>query len=92
MNTSRIEEFAARLGDVLEEADGLLAAAASKASEVPEATQEGLRAAREHLEAACRSVHGRVRALDKSVHENPWRAIAATGLVAFALGLLVRRR
>jgi ElaB/YqjD/DUF883 family membrane-anchored ribosome-binding protein len=47
---------------------------------------------REHIENACEEISGRAGAVNRSVHEHPWRAIAATGIVAFLLGLLVRRR
>ena len=65
---------------------------ADKAADIPDAAQEGLRRAREHLCSAYEAMGGKAKAVNRAVHEHPWQAIAATGLVAFLLGLLVRRR
>lgn len=89
---AKIEQFGQQLRNALDAAERLLDSGADKAAEIPEAAQEGLRRAREHLHSACEAVGGRARAVDRSVHAHPWQAIAATGLVAFLLGLLVRRR
>jgi len=77
---------------VLDAADELLCAGAGRVADLPEAAQEGLRRAREHLHSACEAVGGRAKAVDRAVHAHPWQALAATGLVAFLLGMLVRRR
>ena len=89
---AKIEDFGKQLRDVLDVADKLLDAGADKAADIPEAAQEGLRRAREHLCSAYEAMGGKAKAVNRAVHEHPWQAIAATGLVAFLLGLLVRRR
>ena len=92
MNASKIEVFGKQLRDVLDAADALLGAGAEKAADIPEAAQDGLRRARDHLHSAVEAVGGKAKAVNRAVHEHPWQAIAATGLVAFLLGLLVKRR
>ena len=100
MNESRTDSLAARLAELLKDVDQLLESGAAKAHEVKDAAQDAaqdavhdsLHRAREHLRRAGDELRGRARAIDQAVHENPWKAIAATGLVAFLLGLLVRRR
>lgn len=89
---AKIDEFGKQLRDVLDAADKLLDAGADKAAEIPEAARDKLRSAREHLGSAYEALGGKAKAVDRAVHEHPWQAIAATGLVAFLLGLLVRRR
>lgn len=89
---SKLEEFGKQLRDVLDAADELLAAGAGNASDVPAAAQAGLRRARELLCSAHEALGGKAREVNRAVHEHPWQAIAATGLVAFLLGMLVRRR
>lgn len=92
MNRSSIGEFGQKLHELLAEAEKLLDAGAAKADGAQDAATDALRRAREHLRAASEEIAGRARAVDRAVHENPWRAIAATGLIAFLLGMLVRRR
>jgi ElaB/YqjD/DUF883 family membrane-anchored ribosome-binding protein len=92
MNEPRMNSLASRLGELLKEVDQLLESGAAKAGEAPDAAIDGLHRAREHLRRAGDELRGRARAIDRAVHENPWKAIAATGLVAFLLGLLARRR
>jgi ElaB/YqjD/DUF883 family membrane-anchored ribosome-binding protein len=89
---AQLEDFGKQLRDVLDVADKLLESGADRAADIPEAAQEGLRHAREHLGSACEAMGGKAKAVNRAVHEHPWQAIAATGLVAFLLGLLVRRR
>ena len=88
----KIEEFGKQLRDVLDAADKLLDAGADTAADIPNAAQEGLRQAREHLGSAYEALGGKAKAVNRAVHEHPWTALAATGLVAFLLGLVVRRR
>lgn len=92
MNESRMNSLTSRLIELLKEVDQLLESGATKAGEAPDAAIDALHRAREHLRRAGDELRGRARAIDRAVHENPWKAIAATGLVAFLLGLLVRRR
>ena len=89
---AKIEDFGKRVRDVLVAADELLGAGAEKAADLPEAAHESLRLAREHLHSAYEAVGGKAKAVNRAVHEHPWQAIAATGVLAFLLGLLVRRR
>ncbi|HTU67571.1 MAG TPA: hypothetical protein VMF52_16595 [Steroidobacteraceae bacterium] len=89
---AKIEDFGRRLRDVLDEADKLLDAGAAHAADVPEAAREGLQQARAHLNSACESVGGRARAVNRAVHDHPWQAIVATGVVAFLIGLVAGRR
>ena len=89
---AKMDDFGKQLRDVLDAADKLLDAGVDKAADIPEAAQEGLRRAREHLGSALDAVGGKAKAVDRAVHDHPWQAIAATGLVAFLLGVLVRRR
>jgi ElaB/YqjD/DUF883 family membrane-anchored ribosome-binding protein len=53
---------------------------------------QSLRELRDRIAAAEREVVGRARFADDYVHENPWRAIAMTGGVAFLVGRLFSRR
>jgi ElaB/YqjD/DUF883 family membrane-anchored ribosome-binding protein len=87
-----MEKISSRLRELVEEVDQILDAGAAKAGDAPDAALEGLHRAREHLRHAYDAVRGRALALDRAVHDNPWRVIAATGVVAFLLGMLVRRR
>jgi ElaB/YqjD/DUF883 family membrane-anchored ribosome-binding protein len=89
---AKIEDFGKQLRDVLDAADKLLDAGVDQASDIPEAARDGLRQAREHLGSAYEALGGKAKAVNRIVHEHPWQAVAATGLVAFLLGLLVRRR
>lgn len=76
----RVEALAAKLRALLADADDLVHSDARIAR------------MREHLENARKEISERADAVNRSVHDNPWRAIAAVGIVAFVLGLLVRRR
>ncbi len=84
----------------LDDAEGLLreAAAASgeRADELRELALKSLRATREALYDTQDAVLARgrkaARATDDYVHDNPWQAVAASGLVGLLLGLLISRR
>ena len=89
---AKIDDFGKQLRDVLDAADKLLDAGAEHAADIPEAAQDGLRRAREHVCSALEATGGKANAVNRAVHDHPWQAIAAAGLVAFLLGLLVRRR
>lgn len=92
MSTKPVESFSARLHDLLAETEKLLDSGTSRAGDVQDAATDALHRARKHLHAAYDEVSGKAREIDRAVHDNPWRAIAATGLIAFLLGMLVRRR
>jgi ElaB/YqjD/DUF883 family membrane-anchored ribosome-binding protein len=79
MNAGTIEGLSTELGKILTEVEAAQA-------------QGPLRRTRQHLRAAQHELADRARALDRAVHANPWQVIAATGAVAFLLGLWVRRR
>jgi len=89
---AKIEDFGKQLRDVLDAADKLLNAGADQAADIPQAAQDKLRQAREHLGNAYGALGGKAKAVNRAVHEHPWQAIAATGFVAFLLGVMVRRR
>lgn len=73
----------------------LLATADAPSEEINTArarAAESLRELRDRIAAAEREVVGRARSADHYVHENPWRAIAMAGGVAFLVGRLFGRR
>ena len=84
----------------LDEAEGFLrdAAAASgeQAQELRAKAVESLRATREALHDTKLSVvrEGKrvAREADEYVHDNPWQAVAAAGVIGLLVGLLVSRR
>jgi ElaB/YqjD/DUF883 family membrane-anchored ribosome-binding protein len=84
----------------LDEAEGFLrdAAAASgeQATELRAKAVESLRSTREALHdtkvSALREGKRVAREADEYVHENPWQAIAAAGLIGLVVGLLMSRR
>jgi len=85
MSRPDVEKLTQTLGALLANVESLLQTGAGDADEV-------LHRAREHLGAAHEALQGRVKRLDRRVRANPWEAIAAASLVAFIIGLLVRRR
>ncbi len=84
----------------LDEAEGFLRDAASasgeQAQELREQAMASLRATREALHDTKLSVvrQGKkvAREADEYVHDNPWQAIAAAGVVGLLVGLLISRR
>jgi len=84
----------------LDEAEGFLrdAAAASgdQAHELRAKAVESLRATREALHdtkvSVLRESKRVAREADEYVHDNPWQAIAAAGVIGLLVGLLVSRR
>lgn len=84
----------------LDEAEGFLRDAASasgeQAQELREQAMESLRATREALHDTKLSVvrQGKkvAREADEYVHDNPWQAITAAGVVGLLVGLLISRR
>jgi ElaB/YqjD/DUF883 family membrane-anchored ribosome-binding protein len=96
MNSSHFEDLTGNLRKVLAEAEALLKTAAAGAGDELNGAREhagvALRRACEHLRAAEQEISNRANSLDRVVRANPWQAIAATGVMAFLLGLWVRRR
>jgi ElaB/YqjD/DUF883 family membrane-anchored ribosome-binding protein len=96
MKSSTIEDLAANLRGIRESAEALLKTAAQASGEKLDAAGESaidsLQRVCEHLRSAEDEVSKKAHALDRLVRANPWQAIAATGVVAFVLGMLVRRR
>jgi ElaB/YqjD/DUF883 family membrane-anchored ribosome-binding protein len=87
-----MDSLAADLGSLLSDAEALLREAGNGAGEKLTAARESLGKACEHLRHAQSELGKHARAVDRMVRDNPWKAILATGVVAFLLGLLVRRR
>jgi ElaB/YqjD/DUF883 family membrane-anchored ribosome-binding protein len=85
MKPSNLEDLANNLRQMLANADELLGSAAGK-------TRATLEDVRDHLRSAEHAMSERAHELDRAVRANPWAAIATTGIIAFVLGLLVRRR
>ena len=84
----------------LAEAEDLLRSAASatgdQAAELRERALDSLRTTRESLldtqESLLRQGKKAIREADDYVHNNPWQAVAAVGVVGLLLGLLISRR
>jgi ElaB/YqjD/DUF883 family membrane-anchored ribosome-binding protein len=76
----RVDALATRLRAVLADAEELAH------------SDERIARVREHLDNARKEISEHAGVLNRNVHENPWRVIAAVGVVAFLLGLLVRPR
>lgn len=84
----------------LDEAEGLLRSAANatgdQAAELRARAVDSLRATRESLydtqESLLRQGKKAIREADDYVHDKPWQAVAAVGVVGLLLGLLISRR
>jgi ElaB/YqjD/DUF883 family membrane-anchored ribosome-binding protein len=84
----------------LNEAEGFLRSAANatgeQAAEFRERAADSLRATRESLydtqDSLVRQGRKAVREADDYVHDKPWQAVAAAGVVGLLLGLLLSRR
>lgn len=84
----------------LAEAEGLLRSAASatgdQAAELRARALDSLRTTRESLhdtqESLLRQGKKAMREADDYVHDKPWQAVAAVGVVGLLLGLLISRR
>lgn len=96
MKNNTFEDLAGNLRGIRADAEALLKAAAEatgdKLDAAGESAIDSLQRVCEHLRSAEDEVSKKARALDRMVRANPWQAIAATGVIAFLLGLLVRRR
>jgi ElaB/YqjD/DUF883 family membrane-anchored ribosome-binding protein len=98
--TSAQEKLLAGMKAALDEAEGFLreAAAASgeEATELRAKAAESLRSTREALHdtkvSAVREGKRVAREADEYVHDNPWQAIAAAGVIGLVVGLLISRR
>ena len=84
----------------LNEAEGFLRSAANatgdQAAELRARAADSLRATRESLndtqDSLIRQGRKAVREADDYVHDKPWQAVAAAGVVGLLLGLLISRR
>lgn len=92
MTDSRMDSLAADLRGLLADAEALLKDARGGAGEKLAAARESLGKACEHLRHAESELGKHARAVDRVVRDHPWKALLATGAVAFLLGMLVRRR
>ncbi len=94
------EKLLESLKVALGEAEGLLRSAANatgdQAAELRARAVDSLRATRESLydtqESLLRQGKKAIREADDNVHDNPWQAVAAVGVVGLLLGLLISRR
>jgi len=91
-----IEKISTGLHQLLGEAETLLKSTADTADEK---LDEATRTSREALQRVCdqlREARGELEAgarrIEDAVRSHPWKALAATALVSFIAGLLVRRR
>lgn len=96
MKTSTFEELTNNLRGIRASAEALLKTAAENTGDKMDAAGESaldsLQRVCEHLRSAEDEVSKKAHTLDRLVRANPWQAIAATGVIAFLLGMLVRRR
>jgi ElaB/YqjD/DUF883 family membrane-anchored ribosome-binding protein len=96
MNRSRMDNLGSRLHELLADIETLLDAGAEAAGEAggkaSDTARDSLGRVRQHLKAAQEEVSGRAREVDRAIHDNPWKAIAAVGVAAFLAGVLVSRR
>jgi ElaB/YqjD/DUF883 family membrane-anchored ribosome-binding protein len=96
MKTSTFEELANNLRGIRADAEALLKTAADtggdKLDAASESALDSLQRVCDHLRSAEDEVSKKAHALDRLVRAHPWQALAATGVVAFLLGMLVRRR
>jgi ElaB/YqjD/DUF883 family membrane-anchored ribosome-binding protein len=89
MSHPKIDDLASALHELLRDAESLLG---DRASEGIDSARESLEKARDHLRAAQEEVAKHARTVDRAVHDHPWKAMLATGIAGFLLGMLVRRR
>jgi ElaB/YqjD/DUF883 family membrane-anchored ribosome-binding protein len=96
MKVSSLDDLAGNLRGMRADAEALLKKAGETAGDkldvASESALDSLQRVCDHLRAAEDEVSKKAHALDRLVRANPWQAIAATGVIAFVLGLLVRRR
>jgi ElaB/YqjD/DUF883 family membrane-anchored ribosome-binding protein len=91
-----IEKISASLTRLLDEVEDILQSTAESADrKLDVAEHEGREALQRvcgHLRNARSEVMEGVHKIDGTIHAHPWRALAATAIVSFFAGLLVRRR
>jgi ElaB/YqjD/DUF883 family membrane-anchored ribosome-binding protein len=91
-----IEKISAGIDKLLAEAEILVQALADDTGEkldgAREMGREKLQRICGHLRNARSEVVEGARKVDGAVHSHPWEALAATAIVGFLAGLLVRRR
>ena len=101
MDTGTVQDkLLESLKAALDEAEGLLRSAANatgeQAEELRERAMDSLRSTRASLydtqESILRQGKKAIREADDYVHDKPWQAIAAVGVVGLLLGLLISRR
>jgi ElaB/YqjD/DUF883 family membrane-anchored ribosome-binding protein len=88
-----IDRISASLTKLLDEVEVMLQS--NNENKADAAEQTGLAALHRicgHLRNARSETLERARRLDGAIHSHPWRALAATAIVSFFAGLLVRRR
>lgn len=98
--TSAQDKLLEGLKAALNEAESLLRSAANatgdQATELRARAIDSLRATRESLydtqDSLVRQGRKAVREADDYVHDKPWQAVAAAGVVGVLLGLLISRR
>jgi ElaB/YqjD/DUF883 family membrane-anchored ribosome-binding protein len=91
-----IEKISEGIDRLLAEAEALVKSLADDTGQKLDGAQEK---GREKLQRICGHLRGArsevvesARKVDGAVHSHPWEALAATALVGFLAGLLVRRR
>jgi len=91
-----IEKISASLTRLLDEVEAILQSTAESADRKLDAAEhrgrDTLRRICGHLREAKSEVVEGVHKIDGTVHAHPWGALAATAIVSFFAGLLVRRR
>jgi ElaB/YqjD/DUF883 family membrane-anchored ribosome-binding protein len=96
MKSPDFEGLAASLRGIRADAEALLKTAADaggdKLDTAGESALDSLQRVCEHLRSAEDEVSRKAHALDRLVRAHPWQALATTGVIAFLLGTLVRRR
>lgn len=91
-----IENLGNELHGLLEKAEALLREGGDglgdQLDDAGARLRESLQHAREHLLAAEHELGRGARRLDHTVRAHPWESLAAVGVAAFLLGMLVRRK
>ena len=95
-----IQDFNAVIADTEKLLEELVAAGAEKGSELRDAAEKSLEAARERLrelqDESLERTRAAAKATDDYVHAHPWQsmgvAAALAALVGFVIGLLMNRR
>ncbi|MDN3987233.1 DUF883 family protein [Zwartia vadi] len=99
-DSSAQEKLLEGMKAALDEAEGFLREAASASGDQAQALRakavESLQATREALHdtkvSVLRESRRVAREADEYVHDNPWQAIAAAGVIGLLIGVLISRR